>query len=161
MRQAYLVYPGLGKTTLAKKNDLISDIETKIFKDASLKQYIGTKDYPNYRGASVNEINPEWPNNLYQYAQNEIKNGCILVSVPKKDSYDMLNVLNIQDYAFIMPDNQRLVQLRQDYINRGDDEAYIKRNLTDRYNAVLKDAHDQGKEVIFIKKGEYLTDILK
>lgn len=161
MKQAYLVYPGLGKTTLAKNNANIADIETKIFKDASLAPYIGTKDYPNYRGVVVLEINPDWPNNLYEYARRKLADGKILVSVPKQDTYEMLNALEITDYAFIMPDTERLEQLRQDYIKRGDNEEYIKRNLNDRYESVLKYAHDIKKEVIFVKPNEYLADVLQ
>lgn len=160
MKQAYIVYPGLGKTTLAKADAKIADIETKIFKDKSLAQYIGTKDYPNYRGATVTEINPEWPNNLYDYARAELAAGKIIVSVPKQNSYDMLEALQITDYAFVMPDADRLEQLGADYTARGDDAEYIKNNLTDRYVEVLNYARTTGKEIIFVKPGEYLADVL-
>lgn len=160
MKQAYLVYPGLGKTTLAKIETRITDIETKVFKDASLAQYIGTTDYPNYRGMAVEKINPDWPNNLYEYARREVANGRIIVSAPKKDSYDMLNALGITNYAFVMPNSERLKQLQQAYITRGDDTEYIKHNMNDRYNSVLNYAQEQGKEVIFLKPGEYLFNIL-
>ncbi|MDR1360908.1 MAG: hypothetical protein LBJ18_01190 [Rickettsiales bacterium] len=159
-KQAYFVYPGLGKTTLAKINPAIADIETKIFKDASLAEYIGAADYPNFRGPAAVKINPEWPDNLNEFARREMAAGKIIVSVPKQDSYDLLNTLRVTDYAFIMPDADRLEQLRRDYIARGDDAEYIKPNLMERYNAVLDYARKVGKEIIFLKPGQYLADVL-
>lgn len=159
MKAVYFVYPGLGKTTLAKKNAKIVDIQIRLFKDAQLAKYIGTTDYPNYRGNSIVKINPEFPNNLCKYALQEIGNGKILLFVPKTDGYNLMNALNITDYAFIMPDKERLEQLKQDYIARGDNSDYINRNLNERYKSVLDYANQMKKEIIFLKPGEYLSDI--
>jgi len=160
LKKAYIVYPGLGKTTLSNQNEKFSDIETKIFKDLSLSKYIGRKDYPNYRGQQINEFNPEYPNNRNEFAQKQLALGRTILLVPKQDSYDLLEVLGINDYCFIMPDKDKLKQLEQDYIARGDDLKYIKRNITERYEQVLEFAQQMEKEVIFIKSNEYLMDIL-
>ena len=160
MKKAYIVYPGLGKTTLSKQDERFSDIETKIFKDLSLAKYIGSKDYPNYRGQQIGKLNPEYPGNRDEYAKEQLALGKTVLLVPKQDSYDLLETLGIADYSFIMPDKGKLKQLEQDYIARGDDAEYIKRNLTERYDQVMKFAQQTGKEVIFIKHGEYLSDVL-
>ena len=159
--RVYFVYPGLGKTTLAQKNPKILDVETKIFKDQSLAQFIGRKDYPNYRGVPVDKQNPEWPNNLYKFVRNSAQFKDVLVLVPKKDGYDLLDKLGITDYTFIMPAPERLGQLRLDYINRSDDEQYINQNLGARYKEVLDYATGTGKEIIFVRPGEYLEDVIK
>ncbi|MCL2369261.1 MAG: hypothetical protein FWC83_01140 [Alphaproteobacteria bacterium] len=161
MKQAYFVYPGLGKTTLAKKNAKIADIESKVFKDKNLAEYIGRQGVPNYRGEQVVNINPEWPSNLYQFMQSKLENGKILVAVPKQDGYDAFDNLNIVDYAFVLPTKERLNQLRKDYINRGDAKEYINNNLTVRYNEVLNYAKSTGKEIIFVEPGQYLEDVIK
>jgi len=157
MKKAYIVYPGLGKTTLSKTHPAIADIETKIFKDASLAKYIGAKNYPNYRGQPIIERNSEYPQNVRKYARDLLNAGKTLVMVPKQDSYDLLDALGITDYSFIMPDAARLKQLEQDYTTRGDNAEYIKENLTERYEQVLGVAKKLGKKVIFVKPGEYLN----
>jgi len=160
LKQAYIVYPGLGKTTLSKKRTDIADIEGKIFRDASLAPYIGKSEYPNYRGQKVVAINPEYPENLYTYCRGELGAGKTLVSVPKQETYDLIRVLGIEDYAFIMPSRERLAQLEADYNGRGDDAEYIRDCVGERYEAVLKYAASVGKEVIFVGPGEYLEQVL-
>lgn len=161
MAKAYIVYPGLGKTTLVRKNKLFADIEAKPFKDLSLAEYIGKPEYPNVRGLPVKELNPEYPRNMYDYARAEIAAGKILLLVPKQDSFGMLDELGIKDFSFIMPDRERLKQLEQDYTGRGDDPEYIRKNINERYEQVLNLARELGKEIIFVKPDEYLENIIK
>lgn len=160
MKKAYIVYPGLGKTYLSNQNDQFADIETKIFKDLSLERYIGAKYYPNYRGEQIKELNPDYPTNRNKYAEKQLAANKIILLVPKQDSYDLLKALGISDFSFIMPDKDRLKQLEQDYVSRGDNLEYINRNIAERYNQVLELAKQMEKEIIFLKSGEYLVDIL-
>ena len=160
MKQAYIVYPGLGKSTFAKKNPLIADIEGKIFRDASLAQYIGKSEYPNYRGNPVAAINPEYPENLYSFCRAELAAGKTIVSVPKQETYDLIRVLGIDDYAFVMPSRERLVQLEADYNARGDDPEYIRDCVGKRYDDVIAYAAKVGRPVIFVGVGEYLENAL-
>jgi hypothetical protein len=161
MIRALVVYPGLGKTTLAKKNTAFADIEAKPFKDLSLCEYIGKLDYPNVRGQKAKELNPAYPENMYEYARKEIAVGKVLLLTPKQDSYDLLAALGISDFSFIMPDKHRLQQLESDQIKRGDDKEYIRKNLNERYEQVLNFANKLGKEIIFIQPDEYLEQTIK
>jgi len=79
MIHAIFAYPGLGKTTLCLSNDRFSDIETRLFKDMNLKEFICTRDYPNYRGTHLGNINLEFPNNLNKYAKAQLDDGKILL----------------------------------------------------------------------------------
>ncbi len=160
MKKAYLAYPGLGKTTLAQKNKNFEDVETKLFKDLALKEYIGTYNYPNFRGVKIEDINPDYPNNLYDYTKNLIKDGKILLLVFKDDSIDLLNHLNI-DFDVIFPSKERLEKLKSDYIKRGDDEDYINNNLGKRYENSIEQAKELGKQIYFLKENEYLEDLIK
>lgn len=160
MKKAYLVYPGLGKTTLSNIDDRFEDLETKLFKDLSLKKYIGRKDYPNFRGIAVENFNPEYPKNLYDYTRELYNNDKILLLVYKQDSIDLLETLNI-DYDIILPSKGRLSLLKKDYINRGDSNKYIENNLSSRYNQALLDVKSLSKEVFFLNEKEYLEDLLK
>lgn len=160
MAKAYLVYPGLGKTTLANKNPDFIDIETKIFKDLSLAQYIGKKDYPNYRGQKIEKINLEYPANIQEYTRKQIAEGKIILLVFKQDSLDLLKSLGINDYKIVLPSIERLEQLKKDYINRGDDLNYIENNMTMRYNQVLIESKESGKEITFLRPEQYLENII-
>jgi len=160
MKKAYLVYPGLGKTTFAKTNSEFIDVQVRVFKDLSLKEYIETKKYPNYRGNPIKEINPDYPTNLIEYVKKEIKTEKIILMAPKQDAYDLLEALRITEFCFVMPDKERLKELEQDYLIRGDSLDYINRNIRKRYNLVIKVAKQMKKDIIFLKPGEYLADII-
>lgn len=160
MKKAYLAYPGLGKTTLSKLDDRFEDVETKIFKDLSLKKYIGKKDYPNYRGIKVESFNPEYPKNLQDYTSKLYEDGKILLLVYKQDSIDLLEALNI-DYDIIFPSVDRLKLLENDYKNRGDSNEYIENNLNVRYKQALSEANNLKKEIFYLNENEYLEDLFK
>ncbi len=161
MKQAIFVYPGLGKTTLARQNDKFADIESKLFKDLTLKEYIGQNNYEyNTRGVSVKKINPEFPENILKYMREKLNQGKTLLLVPKQDNYDLIESLDLQDFLFVMPSIDRLKLLESDYKKRGDDKDYIKRNITDRYFSVINDAKNMGKEIFLLNSGEYLKDII-
>ncbi|MDR0449132.1 MAG: hypothetical protein LBG89_01565 [Rickettsiales bacterium] len=161
MTRGILVYPGLGKSTLCAANPKFEDFETRIFKDMNLKEFIGRDDYPNFRGTPLGPMNPDFPDNMIEYARRELAAGRILLTVPKKDTYDACRMLGIDDYVFVMPDRERLAQLEQDYIARGDGAKYIADNLAKRYDETLEYAKANGKKVVFLKPGEYLGDIVE
>lgn len=162
MKQAIFVYPGLGKTTLARQNDKFADIESKLFKDLTLKEYIGQNNYEyNTRGVPVKKINPEFPENILKYMREKLNHGKTLLLVPKQDNYNLIKSLDLQDFIFVIPSIDRLNLLEYDYKKRGDDKEYIKRNITDRYFSVINDAKNMGKEIYLLQPGEYLKDIIK
>lgn len=94
MQQVIFVYPGLGKTTLARQDDRFSDIESKLFKDLTLKEYIGQGNYEyNTRGIPVKKPNPEFPENILKYMREKLSHGKTLLLVPKQTNYDLVNLL--------------------------------------------------------------------
>ena len=162
MQQVIFVYPGLGKTALAHQDDRFSDIESKLFKDLTLKKYIGQGNYEyNTRGIPVKKPNPEFPENILKYMREKLSQGKTLLLVPKQTNYDLVKVLNLKNFIFVMPSIDRIKQLESDYKKRGDNKEYIKRNITDRYFDVLNDAKNMKKQVYLLNPGEYLKDIIK
>lgn len=160
MKPALLVYPGLGKTTLSKIDDRFTDIETKLFKDMDLKQYIGTNNYPNFRGQTIVNKNPEFPENLKKYVLERLKESKILLLVFKDDSINLLSSLNI-DYDIVLPNQEKLKQLKKDYISRGDDAQYIEHTIKQRYEDTLKQAKLLNKQIFFLENNEYLSDFIQ
>ena len=140
--QAILVYPGLGKTTLAMRNNKFADVD--------LKEYIGRHDYPNFHGAQVNS------ENMLQYSKDQIAAGKTLLLVFKKDSIDLLNKLGITDYAIVLPDKTKLEEVENDQKNRGKDPKHI----IEFYEASVKEAKDLNKQTVFLQTGIYLGDVV-
>lgn len=159
LHKAYIVYPGLGKTILALRDANFTDLEPRPFKDLTLSSYIGKIKFPNVRGTPVKEPNPDYPQNYFAFAKEKMTAGKIMLLCPKPYAYDLLTALGVDDYAWILPDAQRLEQLRMDCIARGDNVDYINDNLGKRYKSVLDLAHRSGKPVTFLKQGEYLADL--
>lgn len=161
MSKTYLVYPGLGKTTLANKNFQFIDIGIRFFQDLSLEKYMNAKACcPNYRGSPIKTINPKYPNNIKEYIKTQIACDKTILMAFKKDSINIINSLGITDYKIVLPGYNRLKQLRQDYIKRGDNAKYIENNLTERYNHALNLAKNLGNDIIFLKSGEYFEDVI-
>ena len=160
MTQFYIVYPGLGKTTLALANTKFIDAEARVFKDAELAPYIGKIEYPNVRGIPVKDKNPDYPDNYFDFVQTAVQHGKTILLVPKQDSYDLFSALNIKDYVWILPNTGKIEQMRAEQSARGDDPEYIENNLTKRYTKVVDMAKKSGKEIIFLKPDQYLSDIL-
>jgi hypothetical protein len=161
LNKVYIVYPGLGKTTLALKDARFADLEARIFKDEELKPYIGKIEYPNVRGIAVKEPNPEYPENYFSFVRKKMTEGKTILLVPKQDTYDLIDALGIDDYAWILPNADRVQQLRAEQMTRGDDAEYIENNLGVRYNDALELANKSGKKIIFLKPREYLSDAIK
>ncbi|MCL2338793.1 MAG: hypothetical protein FWC51_02455 [Proteobacteria bacterium] len=159
MTRVYIVYPGLGKTTLTLRDARFVDLEARVFKDAELKSYIGKTEYPNVRGIPVKTFNPDYPENYFKFAKAELDAGKIILLVPKQDTYDLIHALEIKEYRWILPDQDRIEQLRAAQTVRGDNADYIEHNLGKRYQEVLDLANRSGKQILFLKPGQYLGDI--
>jgi len=159
MTRAFFVYPGLGKTTLARADDRFADIETRMFKDMNLSHLAPGDDYPaGFRGSPLGPLNPEFPENVRKYAREKLDAGKVLLFVPKQDSYDNAHAIGVDEFVFIMPSAARLEQLVADYKSRGENAEYINRNQSTRYESALNDA--AGHEIIFLEPGEYLGDVI-
>ncbi|MDR2685417.1 MAG: hypothetical protein LBB23_01435 [Rickettsiales bacterium] len=154
---AYIVYPGMGKTSLSKKDSRFVDLEVRPYKELGFSDY----ESANLRGQPIRDINPEFPGNYYKAGQDAINNSKTLLLVPKQSTYDLIDALKIQEYAWILPNTERLAQLQSQMQARGDDQSYIENNIGKRYNEVLDLAAQTGKEIIFAQAGQFLADILK
>lgn len=150
----YLVYPGLGKTFLAKKDSEFCDINVREFKDADFDNYTS-----NYRGTKIKNINPDFPNNLQSYLLDKIKSNIIILMAFKKATIQLLENMNL-DYEIVLPDELKLEELKNTYKQRGDSDEYIEQNTTHRYKETLFLARQSGKVIRYVTKGFWLEDVI-
>ena len=150
----YLVYPGLGKTFLAKKDVGFCDINVRKFKDANFDNYTSS-----YRGTKIKNINPDFPNNLQHYLLDKIKLNIIILMAFKKATIQLLENMKL-DYEIVLPDESKLEELKDIYKQRGDSDEYIEQNTTHRYKETLFLARQSGKVIRFVAKGLWLEDVI-
>ena len=150
----YLVYPGLGKTFLAKKDVGFCDINVRKFKDANFDNYTSS-----YRRTKIKNINPDSPNNLQHYLLDKIKLNIIILMAFKKATIQLLEEMEL-DYEIVLPDESKLEELKDTYKQRGDSDEYIEQNTTHRYKESLFLARQSGKVIRFVSKGFWLEDVI-
>ncbi len=151
----YLVYPGLGKTFLAKKDSRFCDINVRKFKDADFDNYTSS-----YRGTKIKNINPDFPNNLHRYLLDKIKSKIIILMAFKKATIQLLEEMRL-DYETVLPDESKLEELKDTYYKqRGDSDEYIEQNTTHRYKESLFLAKQSGKVIRSVAKGFWLEDVI-
>lgn len=144
----------IGKSTLAKKYSNVIDLESSNFEylmDEEMKRI----PVEQRKGIKNRKRNPEWPLNYYSELISNLKKNHIVLFANKTEVVELLNENNI-DYYIVWPEENMLDEIIERSRKRGNNEEFISK-ITSVY---YRDYPKENDNVIWLKKGQYLEDIL-
>ena len=147
-------FGAIGKTTAAKKYKNIIDLESSNFKYI-IDDHLNELPVEERKGLSSRKLNPEFPLNYYRAIINNLeKNNIVLISM-HNEIIDLLEENNIKYYV-VYPEEDMLDEILERCRARGNKEYFL---------AGVKEAYyrlypHKSKNVIWLKKGRYLNDVL-
>ena len=147
---------GCGKTTLAQKYpDTVADIESSAYKymlDGMTRAEIEAARH------TKREDNPEFPQKYIDAIVEASKTHRIVcvwlnrIILPEYDRYGI-------PYILCYPDHEAVVEYRQRFINRGNNEDFIN-HVMDTYDYYIDKWNQMPGEHIVLHKGETLESKL-
>ena len=147
-------FKAIGKSTLAKKYSNVIDLESSNFEylmDEKLKRI----PVEQRKGLKNRKKNPDWPLNYYNELISNLKKNHIVLFANKTEVVEILNENNI-DYYIVWPEENMLDEIIDRSKKRGNNEQFISR-ITEVYYDDFPNSNDK---VIWLKKGQYLEDVL-
>lgn len=151
-------FAGIGKTTLAKKYKNVIDLESSPYK----WDYSGIKniDYEKMKGMKDRVLNKHFPNNYITAIKQACENYDIVLVWIHPEQILPEYVKNDIDYILCFPYKNAFKSYRQRFIDRGNNEEYINKVLSDRnlrHKQYMSDPHPKWK----LRTNETLEDYLK
>ena len=159
MNKVWLVFPGLGKTYAASKTDKILEVQLSRFKNRNVQKY--GEHFPEHLKGNLEvalDLNPDYPNNAIQHIRQGLTDGKIPVLALKSDNIKFVVEHNF-DFEFVVPHQDKLEQLKQQYIARGNTLEYVTRNMSHAKN-ILGIVGEYNKPIIYVHKDQHLLDLL-
>lgn len=147
-------YKAVGKSTLAKKYENVIDLETSDYEyiiDSELKKI----PIEERKGLKSRKPNPDYPLNYYNAILEHQKDNKIVLFGCKKEVVELLDKNNI-DYYIVYPEENMLDEIVDRCRLRKNNEHFLSRIKEVYYSDYPK----ENKNVLWLKKGEYLEDLL-
>ena len=147
-------FKAIGKSTLAKKYSNVIDVESSNFEyliDEELKKI----SVEQRKGLKSRTKNPDYPLNYYNELISNLKKNHIVLFANKTEVVELLNKNNI-DYYIVWPEENMLDEIIDRSKKRGNNERFISRIKQVYY----EDFPKNNDKVIWLKKGQYLEDVL-
>lgn len=147
-------FGAIGKTTLAKKYDNIVDLESSNFKyiiDDNLKKI----DVEKRKGLNSRKLNPLFPNNYYNAIIDSMKKYDYVLISMHNEIIDLLEKNNISYYV-VYPDEEMLDEIIDRCKKRGNNDSFLS-GIKEAYYRLYP---HKSKNIIWIKKGQYLEEVL-
>ena len=148
-------FPGIGKTTLARKYKNVCDLDSVAYNwdnaeytDFSEEQIKGMTRNPN----------PFWPQNYIGEIKAKMQEYDILLVKSNPDILELYDKENIS-YMICYPCKEALEEYRQRYIKRGNSAEYIERTLGS-YDLKVQKWNESLSEKIILKCNEMLETYL-
>ena len=148
-------FGGIGKTTLAKKYNNVLDLESSNFKyvlDDELKKL----KVEERKGVKTRKFNKDFPNNYYDAIIKGLEKYDIVLISMHTEIVKLLKENKIE-YIVVYPKEHMLDEIMQRFIDRGNTNEFLS-GVKDAYYRLYPNKNDK---VIWLKRGEYLEDILK
>lgn len=148
-------FGAIGKTTLSKKYRNIIDLESSSFKyviDDELKKI----PIEERKGLKTRKLNPKFPNNYYTEIVNNLeRHHLVLISMHN----EIINLLeeNGINYYVVYPEENMLDEIVERCKVRGNKEDFLL-GVKEAYYRLYP---HKCKNVIWLKKGQYLEDVLR
>lgn len=148
-------FKAIGKSTLAKKYENVVDLDSAVYK------YIVDSEMENIseeqrKGLKTRKKNPEYPLNYYNAILDNCKNGKMVLIASKKEIIDLLEK-NCNKYYSVWPEREMLDEIIERCKKRGNIDEFVL-NVKNAYD---RDYPQNYKNVIWMKNGEYLEDVLQ
>lgn len=147
-------FGAIGKTTLSKKYNNIIDLESSSFKyiiDEKLSK-INTEER---KGLKSRKLNIEFPNNYYNEIIKDLEIYDIVLISMHNEIIDLLEQNNISYYV-VYPEENMIDEVLERCKNRGNNNDFLN-GVRDAYYRLYP---KKSTKIIWMKKGEYLEDIL-
>ena len=144
-------FGAIGKTTVSKKYDNVIDLESSSFKyiiDDELK-----KLNPEERKGL--KLNKEFPDNYYNEIMKDLEIYDIVFISMHNEIINLLEENNI-NYYVVYPEENMIEEILERCKNRGNKDDFLK-GVKDAYYRLYP---SKCKNIIWMKRGEYLEDIL-
>ena len=147
-------FKAIGKSTLAKKYKNVIDLESSNF------EYIIDENMKNIpveqrKGLKSRIKNPEYPLNYYNGLISNLQENNIVLFACKSEIVNLLNENSI-NYYIVYPEESMIDEIIERCKNRGNNETFVSRVKKVYYDDLPKDQ----ERIIWLKKGQYLEDIL-
>ncbi|MBO5348280.1 MAG: hypothetical protein J6A89_00430 [Clostridia bacterium] len=147
-------FKAIGKSTLAKKYENVVDLDSANYKYIIDSQMANIPEEQR-KGLKTRIKNPDYPLNYYNAIIENCKNGKIVLIAGKKEMIDLLEKNN-NEYYTVWPERKMLDEIIERCKKRGNNDDFVS-NITNAYN---RDYPSSDKNVIWMKQGEYLEDVL-
>jgi len=147
-------FKAIGKTTLAKKYKNVIDLESSNF-EYIIDEELQKIPVEQRKGLKNRIKNPDYPLNYYTELIDNMKKNKITLFACKPEIVDLLNQNEI-DYYIVYPEEDMLEEIIHRCKTRGNNEKFVSR-VTEVYYSDLPKNKDK---VIWLKKGQYLEDVL-
>ncbi len=150
-------FGAIGKTTLGEKYNNIIDLESGYYQwDNTGHEHI---PYEKRKGQKNREKNKDWPNNYFEAITEASNKYDIVLTSMHWDLLDFFESNDIEYYiAFPTPDSRDILEKR--CYDRGNNAVFTDKLLINLVEYKKKMACYNPKEVLYIKKDEYLEDVL-
>ena len=143
----------------SKINDKVVEIQLGRFKNLNVEK-LG-EHFPEHLKGNYNpemELNPDFPNNVIRTICEGIKNDKYVVMALKGSNIDFLIEHNF-DFAFVVPGESKVQELKEQYISRGNTEEYIERNMKN-IQKLPNMINPYNKTIYQIEKGQFLSTLI-
>ena len=149
MKRAIIIcgFPGVGKSCAASNRVHILDAESSAF------SWIWKMGEPFGK-----ERNPEFPTNYIKHIRNAAKNYDIVLAASHETVREALKSEGIQ-YVIVAPRRELKNEYLRRYLERGSDIDFIEL-LNEKWDEFLTSVENDGAPVIWLEKGEYISDVL-
>ncbi len=147
-------FKAIGKSTLAKKHTNVIDVEIGDF-EYIIDEKLEKISVEKRKGLKNRTKNPDYPLNYYNELLSYLKKNYIVLFAPKAEVVELLHKNNVH-YCFAWPEENMLDEIIERSKNRGNNEEFISK-ITKVY---YRDHPKENDDVIWIKKGQFLEDVL-
>ena len=147
-------FGAIGKTTVSKKYDNVIDLESSSFKyiiDDELKKL----NPEERKGLKSRKLNKEFPDNYYNEIMKDLEIYDIVFISMHNEIINLLEENNI-NYYVVYPEENMIEEILERCKNRGNKDDFLK-GVKDAYYRLYP---SKCKNIIWMKRGEYLEDIL-
>ena len=147
-------FKAIGKSTLSKKYDNVIDLESTEY-EYIIDDNLSKISVEQRKGLKNRVKNPDYPLNYYNKIMSCLNQNYIVLFATKPEIVDLLHKNNV-NYYVVWPEEDMLDEIIERSKNRGNNEDFISK-ITSVY---FRDYPRENDSVIWLKRGQYLEDIL-
>lgn len=151
-------FGAIGKSYLGEKYPNIIDMESGNF--AHLNDEVFSVPIEKRKGTTIRKPNPEWPQNYFKAIQEARKHYDIVLTSMHWDLLNFFEENNIS-YYLVFPEQGLEEEYAKRCYSRGNNKKFTEHMIANIkiWNKKLKEF--KPKELILLKSGQYLEDVLK